>query len=100
MEREEYIPPIIEPTPIMEGVRCKFLLYLIYLLITYLPLIVAVWIGIEYNIWIAIAFFLFLTLISGILFSKMRFLSIPPSQRELNYNNIAIIRWYLGKHIC
>lgn len=42
-------------------------------------------------------FFLFLTLVSGIVSSKMRIASIPPVQREMNYSTLAIVKWYVAK---
>ncbi len=97
---EEDIPPIIELTPKLKGVRCRFLGYLLYTLLSFLPVFVGLYVWYKYNFWIGIAFFLFLTLIMGIVVSKMRLASLPPSQREMTYTNMEVARWYLSKNIC
>ena len=68
--------------------------------LTFLPLIVDIWIGYAYDPWIGIAFFLFLTLVSGVVSSKMRIVSIPFEQREMSYSTMAIVKWYIAKNIC
>jgi hypothetical protein len=90
----------IEVIPQIKGFTCKALLYALYILITFGPLFIGVCIGYFYNIWAGIAFFLFLTLASVVVISKMRINSIPFAQREMNYTNFAVVRWYLGKNIC
>ena len=52
------------------------------------------------NYVIGIAFFLFLTLVSGVISSKMRVSSIPPAQREMDYSTMAIVKWYLSRSTC
>ena len=96
----EHIPPVIEIVPKIEGVRCKMMLFAIYCALTFGPFGVGVWVGYRYDVWVGVAFFLFLTLISGVVSSKMRFSAIPPAQREMNYSTMAIIKWYLAKFIC
>ncbi|DAB33326.1 MAG TPA: hypothetical protein CFH82_11075 [Sulfurospirillum sp. UBA12182] len=93
-------PPQIEVIPLIKGFTCKALVYLIYSLITFTPFVVGGVLWYRYNIWIAIAFFLFLTLISGVVLSKLRVASIPFAQREMSYSNIEIVKWYVGKNIC
>lgn len=90
----------IEVVPKIEGFTCKVFLYLFYLLITFTPLLAGFVIWYLYNIYAGIAFFLFLTLIGGIVLSKLRVASIPIDQREMTYSNFAIIKWYLGKNVC
>ncbi|MBE0491531.1 MAG: hypothetical protein IBX44_04700 [Sulfurospirillum sp.] len=91
---------VIEVVPKIEGFTCKVLLIALYIGVTFTPLLVGIILWYSYNIYIAIAFFLFLTLLSGIVLSKLRIASIPFSQREMSYSNFAIIKWYLGKNIC
>lgn len=93
-------PPLLEVVPTIKGTYCKALMVGFFVLINFTPLGVALWLWYTYNIWISIAFFLFLTLVSGIILSKMRVASIPPTQRELNYSTLAVVKWYLGKNIC
>lgn len=75
-------------------------MFSLYGALTFIPLIAGLWIGYVYNIWIGIAFFLFLTLVSGVISSKMRVCSIPFDQREMNYSTMAIVKWYLARNIC
>ncbi|MBV5279494.1 MAG: hypothetical protein J0647_10835 [Campylobacteraceae bacterium] len=93
-------PKIIEVIPIIKGFKCKVLMYFLYSTLTFSPLLVGIWIGYVHNIWIGIAFFLFLTLVSGVVSSKMRINSIPYAQREMDYSTMAIVKWYLSRSVC
>lgn len=93
-------PKIIEVVPIIKGFNCKVLMYFLYSTLTFSPLLVGIWIGYVHNIWIGIAFFLFLTLVSGVVSSKMRINSIPYEQREMDYSTMAIVKWYLSRSVC
>lgn len=93
-------PKIIEVVPVIKGFKCKVLMMVFYLALAFFPLIIALWIGYSYNIWIGIAFFLFLTLVCGIVSSKMRISSIPLAQHEMDYSTMAIVKWYLSRHVC
>lgn len=97
---EEFIPPIIEVVPKIKGFWCKALMYVLYALLTFTPLCVGFWIGFAYNAWVGISFFLFLTLVGGVVSSKMRVHSIPYAQREMNYSTMAIVKWYIAKNSC
>lgn len=97
---QEELPPRIEVTPKIQGVSCRCLLYGLYILLNFTPFIVGGVLWYKYNFWIGIAFFLFLTLVGGIIFSKLRIASIPSDQREMDYSNFAIIKWFLSKRIC
>lgn len=96
----EQLPPIIELIPKIRGFWCKVVLYSLYNALTFTPLFVGGWVGYVYNLWIGIAFFLFLTLVSGVISSKMRIASIPFEQREMSYSTMAIVKWYVAKNIC
>lgn len=96
----EQIPPIIEIIPQIKGFWCRVAMFSLYGALAYAPSLIGIWIGYFYNIWIGIAFFLFLTLISGVICSKMRVCSIPFEQREMSYSTMAIVKWYLAKNIC
>lgn len=93
-------PPIIEVVPIIKGFKCKVIMIVFYSALAFSPLLIGSWIAYAYNIWIGIAFFLFLTLISGIVSSKMRVNSIPYEQREMDYSTMAIVKWYLSCTMC
>lgn len=96
----DQVPPIIEIIPKIRGFWCRVIMFGFYGALTFLPLIVGVWIGYAYDPWIGIAFFLFLTLVSGVVSSKMRIVSIPFEQREMSYSTMAIVKWYIAKNIC
>jgi len=97
---EEFIPPVIEVVPKVKGFWCKSAMLCLYGLLSFVPLFVGFWIGYTYSLWLGIAFFLFLTLVSGVVSSKMRVASIPYEQREMNYSTMAIVKWYVAKNIC
>ena len=97
---EEIVPDIIEQTPIIEGKKCKFLLFCLYAFITFAPFVASLFIWYYYGFLIGFAFFLFFTLGMGIVISKLRLASIPPLQREMSYSNMAVARWFLGENIC
>lgn len=88
----DHIPPIIEIIPKIRGFWCRVAMFSLYGVLTYTPIIVGIWLG--------IAFFLFLTLVSGVVSSKMRICSIPFEQREMSYSTMAIVKWYLARNIC
>jgi len=96
----DYIPPIIEIVPKIQGFWCRIAMFSLYGVLTFAPALAGVWLGYIYNIWLGIAFFLFLTLVSGVVSSKMRICSIPFEQREMNYSTMAIVKWYVAKNIC
>ena len=98
---EEFIPPRIEVVPTIKGFWCKCLVSFLYFLLAFTPIIVGLWVEYIYDdIWLGIMFFLFLTLVSGIVSSKMRVHSIPFEQREMSYSTLAIVKWFVAKNLC
>ena len=89
----------IEPTPEIDGLKCKIYVYSIFLGLTVLPLLIALYLWIEYNILIAIGMGLFLYFVSAIVGSKLRQVSLPLDQRERSFNSLEIAIWYVKKHI-
>lgn len=91
---------LFEPIPILSTNKCKFFAFLLQIILQYtifvIPLIV--W----YKLDLLLAFFaLVLTfIIMGIIRSKLRNDSIPPSQREFHYSDGEIVRWFLAKQVC
>ncbi len=96
----EFIPPTIELVPKIKGFWCKLAMYALYTALSIVPMILGLYIGYMYDIWLGVIAFLFLTLVSGVVSSKMRICSIPPAQREMSYTTMAIVKWYLAKNIC
>ncbi len=76
------------------------MLFCLHGFITFAPLVAALIIWYYYGFLVGLAFFLFFTLGMGIIISKLRLASIPPAQREMSYNNMAVARWFLGENIC
>jgi len=97
---EEFIPPVIEIVPKLKGFWCKTVAVCVYTLLAFMPIFMGIWIGYAHSFWLGILFFLFLTLVSGVVSSKMRVASIPYAQREMNYSTMAIVKWYVAKTIC
>ena len=95
----EGIPPI-EAIPRPKGFRCKIIAYSIFSLLSFAPVLISGYIWYVYNIWIAVAFFLFIQLASGVISSKMRVASVPFDQSEISYTNLEITRWYVAKNLC
>ncbi len=94
------LPPIIEVVPKIEGFWCRIAMFGLYGVLTFAPFMIGAGVGYWYDPWIGVAFFLFLTLVCGIVSSKMRVSSIPFEQREMNYSTMAIVKWYLAKNVC
>jgi len=97
---DEIIPDIIEQTPKIKGKICRIYLLLLYIFLTYAPFLLGLMIWYFYGFFIGLAFYLFFTLMMGIIISKLRLTSLPPYQREMSYGNMAVARWFLGKNIC
>jgi len=95
---EESVP--IENTPKMATPRCKAIAYGIFFALTLLPLIAAVWIWYEYDWMIATGGGLFFYLVSSIVGSKLRQISVPRDQRERNLSSLDIAKWYTDYHYC
>lgn len=78
---------------------CKFLLYFIYYFLILFPILIGVYSFYSYNLFIAFSMFLASLFFTLIIMSKIRNDAIPPKQRELNYSNLNIIRWYLKRNL-
>lgn len=90
----------IDPTPTLPTRRCRLAARIIGYALSYGNYVLAglVW-------WLGDWFFAFGSLllgyiVFGIVRSKLRNDSIPPSQREMTYNDYAIATWYLSRTAC
>ena len=97
---DEFVPDLIEPTPIIKGRKCKIILFGLYIFITYAPFFLGLIVWYMYSFLVGFSFYLLATLLMGIVISKLRVMSMPVMQREMSYNNMAVARWFLGKNIC
>lgn len=88
--------PPIEILPKVKTLKCKILVYLISLSLSYLPVILGVIGGFYYSdFFIGFAIFLTLLFASGIIGSKLSDEAIPMNQREFKYTNLDIAKWYV-----
>ncbi len=95
--RKEFI---IETSPKIEGIKCKALLYGLFFMLTIFPLLVALYVWYEYDWFYAFGAALFLYIISSIVGSKLRLLSVPSDQLERSLSSMEIARWYVGSYLC
>ncbi len=92
--------PVIESTPIIQGKKCKAILYALYLSLLLAPILVTLWIWLEYGLMFAVGGALLLYLLLAIILSKLRLLSIPRDQLERNFSTLEIAKWYTAKRLC
>lgn len=90
----------IDSTPTLPTRQCRFTARLIGYLLSYgnVAVALAVWYASDW--FIALGSLLLGYIVFGIIRSKMRNDSIPPSQREMSYNDYAIATWYLFRNHC
>lgn len=89
------IPPI-EVLPEIKTLKCKLLVYLIHFSLSYLPIILGTIIGYYYSdVFIGFTSFIAFMLASGIVGSKLSDEAIPLSQREFEYSNLDIAKWFV-----
>ena len=92
--------PLIEPTPEFHSNKCKFIALCIRLFLQFATLLSGAIAWYIYDYFIAMAVFLLSFIVMGIIRSKLRNSSIPPSQREYHYNDKGIADWYTYKEFC
>ncbi len=92
--------PPIENTPIMIGARCKVLAFSLFFVLAILPIMIALWVWLEYDWVMAIGALLFAYVVSTIAGSKLRLESLPADQRERSFSSLEISKWYVSKHFC
>jgi len=92
--------PIIETEPKIEGIRCKAMVYGLFFAVTVLPYLLFFYIWWEYDWLIAVGIGLFLYLLSAVVMSKLRLLSLPKDQLERSLGSLEIAKWYIGKNHC
>jgi len=90
----------INITPVINGFKCKVLVYGVFFGLTVLPFIVGLYIWYKYNWLIAIGVVLFLYLVSSIIGSKLRLSSLPSKLKERSLSSLEIAKWYVHQHFC
>jgi len=91
---------MIEPTPELHSKRCRAIAFTIRMFLQYTTVVSALITWYFYDYFIALAIFLLSFIIMGIIRSKLRNSSIPPSQREYHYNDKGIADWYTYTEFC
>jgi hypothetical protein len=97
---QETIIPQIEPTPDFKSRKCRILVFVLMLSLTYGSFILAAAVWILYGFFYAVAALLIGYLVIGIARSMMRNSSIPKAQQEYHYTDKAIAAWYLSRTLC
>lgn len=90
----------IDPTPTLPTRKCRWMAKLLGWKLSYGNYILALIIGWQSDWFIGIASLLLGFIIFGILRSKLRNDSIPPTQQEYPYSDYAIATWYLSRNHC
>jgi len=90
---------IYESPPTLQG-KCKILSLIIAFFLTFSPIIALLYVWFEQNFWLGVGVGLLVFIISGIVASKLRVMSIPPDQLEISHSNLEISNWYVAKNIC
>jgi len=91
---------MIEATPILHSKKCKFIAFLIKILLQYTTIVIGITAWYFYDYFIAGALLLLSFIIMGIIRSKLRNSAIPPSQREYQYNDKGIADWFVSQELC
>jgi len=88
----------IDPIPLLPTRKCRAQARLLGWALSYGNYIVGLVIWWQSDWFIAIGGLLLGYIVFGIIRSKLRNDSIPPSQREIPYNDYAIATWYLSRN--
>lgn len=97
--QEDFIEPI-EPTPVLHSKKCRVTALSLRLFLQYTTILSALAAWYLYDFFIALLTLVLAFIIMGIIRSKLRNSSIPPSQREYRYSDKDIADWYTAKMLC
>lgn len=87
-------------TPVIDGFRCKALVYSVYFGLSFLPIFAGAYVWFFYDWLIAIGVVMFLYIASSIVISKIRLSSLPPQLREKSLSSYEVAKWYVHQHLC
>lgn len=90
----------IEPTPTLPTRRCRLIAHILGWGLSYGNYGIALIVWWKSDWFIAIGALLLGVIVFGILRSKLRNDSVPPTQRETPYNDYAIATWYMSRNHC
>lgn len=88
------------PLPLLPKKICRVYAKIIGYLLTYGYLIVGIIIWYKSDWFIAFGTLLLSFIITGIIKSKLRQISIPPQLREFHYSDYEVASWYLLTNHC
>ena len=91
---------VLETAPKIEGLKCRFMHFGLFFLLSIVPILISLYVWYAYDLFYAVGSALFLYIVSAIIGSKLRVLSLPPDQLERSLNSFEIARWYVGKYLC
>ena len=91
---------MIEPTPKLYSKKCKIIALLVKLSLQYTTAFSGLLAWYLYDYFIAGATLTLSFLIMGIIRSKIRNSVIPPKQREFQYNDDGISKWFTARELC
>jgi len=100
MQNKDDFIELIQPTPKLHTRKCKILAKSIAIALFILPFIVTIILWYKFDLFVGLIGFAVFFLITGIVRSKLRILSIPPHQLEYDYTDLAIATWYAAKYLC
>lgn len=88
------------PQPLLPKKYCRVYAKIIGYLLSYGYIAIGALIWIKSDWFIAFGSLLLSFIITGIIKSKLRQISIPPELLEFHYNDYEIAAWYLLTHHC
>jgi len=90
----------IDPTPTLPTRKCRFMARVMGWAMSYGNYLIGLIVWWKSDWFIAIGALLLGFIVFGILRSKLRNDSLPPSQRETPYTDYAIVTWYMARNHC
>jgi hypothetical protein len=100
INKEEEENSLIENTPNIKEKKCIFFAYLIFFSLVIAPVLLSLYVWMQYDILIAIGSLIFFYLVSSIITSKLRVMSIPRDQQERSFSTLEIAKWYVSRNLC
>ena len=97
---KDIIIDTIEDVPILNSKKCKFVAFLIKIVLKYTVFIVSVVFLYFFNYYIALASGAVSFILIGVLRSSLSGNAIPITQLEFHYSDDEVARWYTAKELC
>ena len=91
---------MIEPTPELDSKKCRIFSFVLRIFLQFTTLAVGLITWYMYDYFIALSALVLSFIITGIIRSKLRNISIPITQREHFYTDKEMPIWYIAKEFC